>query len=141
MKRVLVALLPILVVSLALGACGGQSKSDKAKNTVCDARADINKQVNELKALTPSTVTVDGVQKNLKAISDDLSKIAGAQSDLSGDRKQQVQDANKAFTTQVKDIAGSLGTSTSLSSAKSQLTTALNQLADAYKQTFAKISC
>ena len=140
MMRALASLLLILVAALALSACG-QSKSDKAKKTVCNARADISKQVDQLKSLTPSTVTVNGVQQNIKAITDDLSKIAGAQSDLSGDRRQQVKDANKAFTAQVKSILGSLGTSTSLSSAKTQLTTALNQLATSYQQTFAKISC
>ena len=63
-----------LLACLAVGACG-QSKQDKAKSTVCDARADISKQVDKLKGLTPSTVTIDGVQSSLKAISSDLSKI------------------------------------------------------------------
>ena len=128
------------VAVLGLGACG-ESKQDKAKSTVCDARTDIGKQVDKLKSLTVSTVTVDGVQNSLKAISSDLSKIKDAQGDLSDDRRQQVQDATKTFTSQVQSIAGSVGKSTSLSEAKAQLTSALQQLGDAYKQSFAKVDC
>jgi hypothetical protein len=133
-------LLLALLAALALGACG-ESKEDKAKTTVCDARGDISKQVDQLKGLTISTVTVDGVQNSLKAINSDLSKIKDAQGDLSGDRRQQVQDATKTFTSQVQSIAGSVGKSTSLSEAKAQLTSALQQLGDAYKQSFAKVDC
>jgi hypothetical protein len=138
--KTLTYLLLALLAALALGACG-ESKQDKAKSTVCDARANISKEVDQLKGLTASTVTIDGVQKSLKAITSDLSKIKDAQGDLSGDRRQQVQDATKAFTAQVQSIAGSVVTSTSLSEAKSQLTTALQQLGDAYKQSFAKVDC
>ena len=78
---------------------------------------------------------------SLKAIRSDLSKIKDAQGDLSGDRRQQVQEATKAFTAQVQSIAGSVVKSTSLSEAKTQLATALQQLGDAYKQSFAKVDC
>ena len=140
MKPSIAFVLLTLLATLALSACG-ESKQDKAKSTVCDARADISKQVDKLKGLTVSTVTADGVQSSLKAINSDLSKIAGAQGDLSADRSKQVQDATKTFTSQVQDIAGSVGKSTSLSDAKAQLTSALQQLGDAYKQSFAKIDC
>ena len=140
MKLSIPFVLLALLACLAVGACG-QSKQDKAKSTVCDARADIGKQVDTLKGLTASTVTVDAVQSSLKAISSDLSKIKDAQGDLSSDRRQQVQDATKTFASQVQSIAGGIGTSTSLSQAKSQLTSALQQLATAYKQSFAGVDC
>jgi hypothetical protein len=140
MKPSIVVVLLGLLATLALSACG-ESKQDKAKGTVCDARADIGKQVDKLKGLTVSTVTAGGVQGSLNAISSDLSKIAGAQGDLSADRRKQVQDATKTFTSQVQDIAGSVGKSTSVSDAKAQLTSALQQLGDAYKQSFAKVDC
>jgi hypothetical protein len=140
MRPSIVFALIAVLAALGLGGCG-ESKEDKAKSTVCDARADIGKQVDQLKGLTVSTVTVDGVQNSLKAISSDLSKIKDAQGDLSGDRRQQVQDATKTFTSQVQNIAGSVGKSTSLSDAKAQLTSALQQLGDAYKQSFAKVDC
>jgi Tfp pilus assembly protein PilP len=140
MKPSIAALLLALVAAFALGACG-ESKEDKAKKTVCDARSDISKQVQQLKSLTISTATTDEVQSSLKAINSDLSKIKDAQGDLSDERRKQVEDANKAFTSQLQDIGGSLGESTSLSDAKAQLTSALQQLATAYQQSFARIDC
>jgi hypothetical protein len=95
MRTYIASWLLVLVAALALGACG-ESKQDKAQSTVCDARADIGKQV---------------------------------------------EAANKTFTSQLQSIAASLGSSTSLSEARSQLTSALQQLATAYKQSFAGIDC
>jgi uncharacterized protein YjbJ (UPF0337 family) len=140
MKLSIACLLLALVAALALGACG-ESKEDKAKSAVCDARSDISKQVDKLKGLTVSTVTIDGVQESLKAIRSDLSKIKDAQGDLSSDRRQQVEDANKAFTSQVQSVVGSVGKSTSLSDAKAQLTSAVQDLAAAYQQSFARVDC
>jgi uncharacterized protein YjbJ (UPF0337 family) len=140
MKLSIACLLLALVAALVLGACG-ESKEDKAKSAVCDARSDISKQVDKLKGLTVSTVTIDGVQESLKAIRSDLSKIKDAQGDLSSDRRQQVEDANKAFTSQVQSVVGSVGRSTSLSDAKAQLTSAVQDLAAAYQQSFARVDC
>jgi ABC-type glycerol-3-phosphate transport system substrate-binding protein len=140
MKRRIACLLLVLVAALALGACG-ESKQDKAKTAVCDAQADIGKQVDKLQGLTITTATTGDVQNSLKAINSALSKIKDAQGDLSDDRRQQVKEANTAFTSQLASIAGSLGKSTSLSDAKAQLTSALQQLSDAYKQSFARLDC
>jgi hypothetical protein len=41
----------------------------------------------------------------------------------------------------LQSIAGSIGKSTSLADAKAQLTSALKQLGDAYKQSFARVDC
>jgi uncharacterized membrane-anchored protein YjiN (DUF445 family) len=126
--------------ALAVAACG-QSQEDKAKTKVCDARANVQKQVDELQGLTLATATVDGVTQNLKTIRDNLGKIADAQSDLSDDRRQQVESANKAFTAQVKSIAQSVGRSLSVADAKTQLQSATTQLASSYKQTLGRIDC
>jgi hypothetical protein len=130
----------LVSAAIAVAACG-QSQEDKAKTTVCDARADVRKQVGELQGLTLATATIDGVSQNLKAIRDDLGKIAGAQSDLSDDRRQQVQDANKAFTDQVKSTAQNVGRSVTAADAKTQLKDATTQLASSYKQTLGRIDC
>ena len=137
------AVLTAVLIALALGACGGggSSKQDKAKAQVCSARDDIAKQVDTLKGLTISTATLDQVQTSLKAIDDDLKKIAGAQGDLSGDNKKQLQDANQAFVSQINSIASSLLKTKSLSEAQTQAKAALQQLADAYKQTFGQFKC
>jgi hypothetical protein len=91
--------------------------------------------------LTISTATVDGVTSNLQAIRTDLGKITDAQSDLSDDRKKQVQAANQAFEEQVTSLVKNVGKSLSLAEAESQLRSALAQLADSYKQTLGQIDC
>jgi hypothetical protein len=132
--------LAVVMLAFAVGACG-ESAADKAKTTVCDARADIGKQVNELKSLTPSTVTKDAVTQPLNAIKNDVKDISGAQSDLSSDRRSQVEAATKAFTSDVKRIAGELGASLSASGAKAGVVTALQQLEASYQKTFARLKC
>jgi two-component SAPR family response regulator len=130
----------LLFTAIAVTACG-QSKEDKAKAQVCDARADVQKQVNELSGLTASTATVDGVTANLQTIRDDLGKITDAQSNLSDDRRQKVESANKAFTGEVKSVVQNVGRSLSVADAKTQLTDATTQLASSYKQTLGQIDC
>ena len=129
-----------IALGLALAACG-ESDEEKAQNTVCDARADIQKQVDELQNLTIGTATSDQVKSNLDAIKDDLGKISGAQDQLDDTRKQQVQQANETFKSQVDALAGDLGKSQSLESAARQLKADLTALANAYEQSFAPIDC
>jgi dsDNA-specific endonuclease/ATPase MutS2 len=129
----------LLIAAIAVGC--GESDEEKARNQVCDARADLNKQVTELSALTPATATTDGVQQNLDAIKNDLNEIKDAQGDLNEDRKQQVESANQEFSAQVQAVASDLGTNLSASGAKAQLQSAAAQLQTAYKQTFAQVDC
>ena len=134
-------LILIAAFALVIAACGGQSKADKAKTQVCDARADIQTQVKKLQGLTPATVTVNGVKDSLTAIQNDLKKIADAQPDLNAQRKQQVQSANQEFKSQFESIVGNLGTNLSASGAQAQLQDALQKLASAYQTSFAKVDC
>ena len=124
----------------ALGACG-ESDEEKAQNTVCDARDDIGKQVDDLKSLTPATVTADAVMQNLEAIDNDLNDMDAAKSDLSSDRRSEVEAANKAFESSVEGIVSDLGSSLSASDAKAGIVTALQQLAASYKKAFAPLNC
>ena len=141
--------LTVVMLALALGACGSssddkaakQSAEEKAQATVCDARDDIGKQVDELKSLTASTVTKDAVTQSVTAIKDDLEAISGAQSQLSSERRSEVEAANKAFASSVEGIASDVLTSLSLTDAKAALTTALQQLGTSYEDTFARLSC
>ena len=119
----------------------GQSAADKAKSQVCSARADINKQIDYLKGLTLNTATTTGVKNSLKAIGDDLTKIKDAQPQLNAERKQQVQSANQAFSTELESVVNNIGTNLSISNAEAQLKTAVQQLAQSYQQTFAAINC
>ena len=134
------SVLVLALLALALGACG-ESDEDKALNTVCDARDDIATQVDELNSLTPATVTTDAVTQNLDAIQNDLNDIADAQSDLSDDRRSEVEAATNEFTSSVKAVASDLGTSLSASDAKAQVVTALEQLEASYKKAFEPLDC
>jgi uncharacterized phage infection (PIP) family protein YhgE len=137
MKR---SLATVLLLAALAGACG-ESDEEKAQNDVCDARADIQKRVDDLSNLTLADATLDGIESDLSAIRDDLGTIADAQGELSDERRQQVQSANEEFTSQLQSIASDIGSSTSLSGAQDQLSSAFNQLADTYRQTFAKVDC
>jgi DNA repair exonuclease SbcCD ATPase subunit len=130
----------VLLLGTLLGACG-ESDEEQAQDAVCDARAGIQKQVEELSGLTLDTATVANVGDSLKAIRDDLEQIEEAQGDLNDERKQEVESANKEFTSQLQSIAKELSTSLSVSGAKEQFQAAVKQLADAYRQTFAGVDC
>src|SRR3954453_6322922 len=132
-------LLALACAAVVMAGCG-ESKEDKAKSQVCNARADISKQIDQLKGLTPSTATIDGVKGNLRAIQDDLRKMTDAQGDLSSDRKQQVEQANQAFQSDIKSIAGSI-TSLSATDIETQLRDAVTSLATGYQQAFDKVDC
>ena len=134
------SVLAVVMLALALGGCG-ESDEEKAQNKVCDAKADIAKQVDELQSLTPATVTSDAVTQNLDAIKTDLNDISDAQSDLSSDRRSEAEAATKAFTNSVQGITSQLGSSLSAADAKAQLTTALDQLAASYQKAFAPLNC
>jgi len=130
----------VLLVSIAAAGCG-ESSEDKAQTTVCNARASISKQVDQLKAMTPATFTTAAASKSLSAIRSDLKDIADAQGDLADDRRQQVQQANQEFAGKVRDTLTQVFRSTSGADAKNQVTGALQQLATTYKQTYARVDC
>ena len=94
-----------------------------------------------MRALTVATATVDGVEENLNAIAEDLNQIKDAQGDLSDERKQEVESATQAFTSDVDAVANDLTSDLSLSGAQAKLETAGKQLASSYQQTFAQIDC
>lgn len=134
-----------LVVVVGVGAYlifgTGESKADKAMADVCDARAGISQQVDTLKGLTPSTASVDKVKSSVQAILDDLSKIAQARKDLADANREQVQQANQAFASQVKDLAGTVARSVTAQDAAAQLSQAAQDLAGVYQTTYGKIDC
>ena len=131
-----------VAVTLSSAGCGGgESATAKADDQVCTARSDIQKQVNDLKAMTSTTITVDAVQGDLSAIQTDLKSIQDATPDLADQRKEQVQAANETFAAAVNDVVSTALQSLSLADAQAQLETAVSNLASAYEQSFAKIDC
>ena len=129
----------LLIAGAAVGC--GESDEEKAQTQVCDARADLKKQVDDLAGLTVGTATVDGVKEDLNAVEEDLNQIKDAQGDLSEERKQEVESATKEFTSEVETVANGLTSDLSLSGAQAKLETAGKQLASSYQQTFAQIDC
>ena len=129
----------VLIAATAFGC--GESDAEKAQTQVCDARADLKKQVDELAALTPATATADGVKANLDAIENDLNQMKDAQGDLSDERKQQVESATQAFAAEVETVAADLRSDLSLSGAQAKLQAAGQQLASSYQQAFATVDC
>ena len=136
----LLALVFALLLGLAVAACG-ESDQEKAKNDVCDARAEIEKNVKDLQNLTIGTATVDKVKSNLDGIKNGLTRIADARANLNDADKAKVQKANETFKSQLQALVGDLGTSTSLQDAAQQLKTDIAGLASAYQETLGPIDC
>ena len=142
-----------VTIALALGACGdssdetpastGASTGDAAaaQTTVCNARDDIGKQVDELKSLTPATVSRGAVTESIAAITKDLNTISSAQGSLSGERRSELEAANKEFKAAVKKTAGQVVSSVTASDAKASLVSALQELGTSYQETFASLDC
>ncbi len=130
----------LLLIGAAAGGCG-ESDEEKAQTQVCDARADLKTQIDNLAALTPATATADGVEENLSAIENDLNQIKDAQGDLSDERRQEVESATQEFSSDVQGVANDLRSDLSLSGAQAKLETAAKQLASSYQQAFAQIDC
>jgi uncharacterized protein YoxC len=129
----------VALVAVVVGC--GDSKSDKAMADVCAARADISKQVDQLKNMTISSASTNQITDSLQAIRDDLSKIADARKDLSDDRRQQVDAANTKFQSSVRATLLDVGKSVSLKDAATQLNSAFDRLAASYKEAFSGVDC
>ena len=134
------ALLLVGLSALALGACG-TSKQDKARAQVCDARADIKKQVDTLKGLTVTTANADDISAGLKAIGKDLTTISDAQGELSDQRRKDVQQASQTFAGEVQGALSDIGNSASIADARQRVQAALQQLATSYSQSFERLDC
>ena len=140
MRFSITAVLAIAIVAFA--ACGdGESEQDRAQNQVCDARADIQKQLDQLRGLTLETATLDGIKQPLNAMKNDVAQIRDAQSQLNDQRRQQVEQASKSFGSQVESALEALGTRQSLSGALTELQNSLVELRDDYQTALAPIDC
>ena len=131
----------VVLASLAVAACGGDSKAEAAKSTVCNARADISEQVDQLKGMTASTFTTGAASKSLSAIRSSLTTSRAPRAISPTTAVRRSQQANQKFAGEVQDVVKQVFRSTSAAEAKSQLTTAFQQLADTYQQTYAQIDC
>jgi hypothetical protein len=137
-----IPLLAALIGSAALAGSCGESDEEKAQNAVCDARADIEKQVDELADLTITSASIDQVTNHLTAIRDDLGKIADQQGELDPDRQQEVEQAGKQFRSELGEVAGEVvsGT-TSGEQAGARIGSALDELAKSFREAYGPVDC
>ncbi|HME04973.1 MAG TPA: hypothetical protein VKG38_18270 [Solirubrobacteraceae bacterium] len=138
--RVLLAL-GAIAVAATLGGCGGESKEQKAQKTVCSARADIKTRVEHLRTLTPSVQALTELRDDAGAIAADLKKMTEAQKDLSPARRQELQQATSKFEQQATEVFNNLTRSSSTTQLLTALTGALHQLAAAYNDALAPLTC
>jgi hypothetical protein len=137
----------ILVVAALLGSAAllvacGESEEEKAQNEVCDARADIERRVDDLADLTLTTVSIEQVTNNLEAIRDDIEKIAAEQGDLEPERRQEVEQAGKRFRSELEATARDVvsGT-TSGEEAGARARSALDDLARSFREAYTPVDC
>ena len=131
----------MLLALPALAACGGDDEQPTAQQRVCEARADIQSQIASLRSLPLTSSSISAAEDGLKSIRSDLQRIADAQSDLSPERRQQVQDATKAFTAQVESVARTAIASGVTGDVEAAVRTAADQLAASYRRALAPIDC
>ena len=136
-----------LLICVSLAACG-ESKQEKAQKTVCNARAEISKQITKLQTLTPSATAIEEAKSGVKVIGDELKKIKEAQGDLAPARKEQVEPAVKVFDAELKSIAANVATNipsggleSALKAVGPRLKASLNALAASYRRALAPINC
>jgi Tfp pilus assembly protein PilP len=143
--RAVMALVPLALSMLVLGACG-ESSQEKAQKTVCSARADIDKQIEHIHSLTISTQAPTELKEAGSAISADVKKITESQKDLAPARKAEVEKATSTFAKEAEAILKTVGIGSLLegkvpSNLQSSLTSAGEQLGKAYKQALEPINC
>jgi predicted transcriptional regulator len=122
-------------------ACG-ESEEEKAQNRVCDARADIQKRVDDLAALTITSASIDDVTSNLKAIRDDLEKIAAERDDLAPEQQDAVDQAAKRFQTELETAAKDVVSgAASGEEAGARIGSALDDLAKSFREAYGPVDC
>ena len=132
----------ILLTSAALVSACGESEEEKAQDRVCDARADIEKRVDDLASLTVTSVSIDRVTNNLEAIRDDLEKIAAEREDLSSEQRRAVEQAGEQFRSELEATARDVVSgATSGEEAGQRIGAALDDLANAFRDAYGPVDC
>jgi major membrane immunogen (membrane-anchored lipoprotein) len=135
-------ILGILLVSAALLSACGESDEEKAQNAVCDARADIEKRVDDLASLDVTSVSIDRVTNNLEAIGEDLEKIAAEREDLSSEQRRAVEQAGEQFSSEVEATARDVVSgATGGEEAGQRIGAALDDLATAFRDAYGPVDC
>ena len=140
MRRRAIVLLASMLAALPV-ACG-ESEEEKAQDRVCDARADIEKRVDDLAGLTITSASIDKVTNNLKAIRDDLEKIAAEREDLAPEQRDAVDQAAKRFRSELETAAKDVVSgAASGEEAGARIGAALDDLAKSFRAAYGPVDC
>jgi chromosome segregation ATPase len=138
-RRAIVILASLLA---ALPVACGESEEEKAQDRVCDARADIEKRVDDLADLTITSASIDKVTNNLKAIRDDLEKIAAEREDLAPEQRDAVDQAAKRFRSELETAAKDVVSgAASGEEAGARIGAALDDLAKSFREAYGPVGC
>jgi hypothetical protein len=132
--------LAALLLPLSLASGCGESAQAKAEKTVCAGKQEVANGVHSLQSTTLATANASAVQNDIKSIESGLSKIKGAQGQLTATRRAAVEKANAELSAQLSAIEHELAT-LSLPQALTKLTAAGEKLASSYRQAFAAVPC
>jgi DNA anti-recombination protein RmuC len=130
----------LLVAAIGLLGCG-ESAEETALTEVCDARAEIQQQVDELQSATVATVTVDQVRGNLEAIQAELQQMIDATDELAEARREEVEQGTEAFRSSIDDALSGLGQTQSLQAGRAQVSAAIDDVARSYEEALEPIEC
>jgi chromosome segregation ATPase len=140
MGRRTVVILASLLTALPV-ACG-ESEEEKAQDRVCDARADIEQRVDDLAGLTITTASIEEVTNHLKAIRDDLEKIAAEREDLAPEQRDAVDQAAKSFRSELETAAKDVVSgAASGEEAGARIGAALDELARSFREAYGPVDC
>jgi aspartate oxidase len=141
MRRVWSVVVVVASATLLLIACG-ESDEEQAQETVCNARADIERRVNELAGLSLTTVSIERVRNDLQAIGDDLETIAAERDELAPEQRREVEQAAERFGSELEATARALVSgATSGEEAGERIGAALDDLANAFRDAYGPIDC
>lgn len=131
-----------IAAALAAAGCGeGGSSAEGARNDACKAKTDIDAQVAKLQGLPASLASVGTAKTALEQIQSDLATIKESIPDVTGDLKDQLREANSAFTSQVSQITQDVTSAQSASDAAGAISAAGRHLSAQYQQSFAAVKC
>jgi hypothetical protein len=130
-----------LGLAAPLAACG-ESEEEKGQNRVCDARADIERRVDDLAALTVTTVSIERVTNNLEAIRDALKTIAAEREKLAPEQRREVEEAGERFRSELENTAQEVVSgATSGDEAGARVGAALDALATSFREAYGPVDC
>ena len=140
MRRRAIVILASLLAALPV-ACG-ESEEEKAQDRVCDARADIEKRVDDLADLTITTASIEDVTNNLTAIRDDLEEIAAEREDLAPEQQDAIDQAAKRFRSELETTAKDVVSgAASGEQAGARIGAALDDLAKSFREAYGPVDC